>query len=201
MAQEPRVQKDKSPLLPSLPASSAPLPPPLQFLPSPHGEDVCGDDGGALDAALQHRLPSALQPLLPLRPPHVPRGGGSCCPGGHGGHRGTVAGCCPATCGGAGAGTRGLGTMAAPWPRGSCWHAADVAMVHMPCRDGAVAFRPQYPHLKAIALGLCNKFLEEMARQASACVMDACAEQHNLSEQVRVAPPGPLRSPWPLGSP
>ncbi|XP_009327203.1 PREDICTED: nck-associated protein 1-like, partial [Pygoscelis adeliae] len=40
-----------------------------------------------------------------------------------------------------------------------------------------------YPHLKATALGLCNKFLEEMARQASACVMDACAEQHNLSEQ------------------
>ncbi|NWH49412.1 NCKPL protein, partial [Fregata magnificens] len=42
----------------------------------------------------------------------------------------------------------------------------------------------EYPHLKAIALGLCNKFLEEMARQASACVMDACAEQHNLSEQL-----------------
>ncbi|KAM6112276.1 LOW QUALITY PROTEIN: nck-associated protein 1-like [Phoenicopterus ruber ruber] len=42
----------------------------------------------------------------------------------------------------------------------------------------------EYPHLKAIALGLCNKFLEEMARQASACIMDACAEQHNLSEQL-----------------
>ncbi|NWU57805.1 NCKPL protein, partial [Dromas ardeola] len=42
----------------------------------------------------------------------------------------------------------------------------------------------EYPHLKAIALGLCNKFLEEMARQASAFVMDACAEQHNLSEQL-----------------
>ncbi|KAF1414721.1 Nck-associated protein 1-like, partial [Spheniscus humboldti] len=42
----------------------------------------------------------------------------------------------------------------------------------------------EYPHLKAIALGLCNKFLEEMARQASVCVMDACAEQHNLSEQL-----------------
>uniref|UniRef100_A0A8B9P3W0 NCK associated protein 1 like n=1 Tax=Apteryx owenii TaxID=8824 RepID=A0A8B9P3W0_APTOW len=42
----------------------------------------------------------------------------------------------------------------------------------------------EYPHLKATALGLCNKFLEEMARQASACVMDACAEQHNLSEQL-----------------
>lgn len=74
-------------------------------------------------------------------------------------------------------------------------------MVNMLCGDGAVAFPPQYPHLKTIALGLCNKFLEEMARQASACVMDACAEQHNLSEQVRVVPPGPLRSPWPLGPP
>ncbi|NXE30419.1 NCKPL protein, partial [Ardeotis kori] len=42
----------------------------------------------------------------------------------------------------------------------------------------------EYPHLKAVALGLCNKFLEEMARQASVCVMDACAEQHNLSEQL-----------------
>ncbi|KFO79223.1 Nck-associated protein 1-like, partial [Cuculus canorus] len=42
----------------------------------------------------------------------------------------------------------------------------------------------EHPHLKAVALGLCNKFLEEMARQASACVMDACAEQHNLSEQL-----------------
>uniref|UniRef100_A0A672V1X7 NCK associated protein 1 like n=1 Tax=Strigops habroptila TaxID=2489341 RepID=A0A672V1X7_STRHB len=36
----------------------------------------------------------------------------------------------------------------------------------------------------AAALGMCNKFLEEMARQASACVLDACAEQHNLSEQL-----------------
>uniref|UniRef100_A0A8B9DJR1 NCK associated protein 1 like n=1 Tax=Anser cygnoides TaxID=8845 RepID=A0A8B9DJR1_ANSCY len=36
----------------------------------------------------------------------------------------------------------------------------------------------------AVALGLCNKFLEEMARQASGCIMDACAEHHNLSEQL-----------------
>ncbi|XP_071655950.1 nck-associated protein 1-like isoform X1 [Patagioenas fasciata] len=42
----------------------------------------------------------------------------------------------------------------------------------------------EYPHLKATALGLCNRFLEEMARQTSACIMDACAEQHNLSEQL-----------------
>lgn len=103
VAQEHCVQKDKSPLLPS---SSAPLPPPLQFLPSPCGEDVRGDDGGALDAALQHRLPSALQPLLPMHPPHVPGGGGSYCLVGHRGHRSTLAGCCPASYGGAGSGTR-----------------------------------------------------------------------------------------------
>ncbi|OXB52456.1 hypothetical protein ASZ78_003229, partial [Callipepla squamata] len=42
----------------------------------------------------------------------------------------------------------------------------------------------EYPQLQAVALGLCNKFLEEMARQATACIMDACAEQHNLSEQL-----------------
>uniref|UniRef100_A0A803Y4V5 NCK associated protein 1 like n=1 Tax=Meleagris gallopavo TaxID=9103 RepID=A0A803Y4V5_MELGA len=42
----------------------------------------------------------------------------------------------------------------------------------------------EYPQLQATALGLCNKFLEEMARQACACIMDACAEQHNLSEQL-----------------
>ncbi|NWY07564.1 NCKPL protein, partial [Nothoprocta ornata] len=42
----------------------------------------------------------------------------------------------------------------------------------------------EYPQLKATALGLCDKFLEEIARQASACIMDACAEQHNLSEQL-----------------
>uniref|UniRef100_A0A8V5GWR2 Uncharacterized protein n=1 Tax=Melopsittacus undulatus TaxID=13146 RepID=A0A8V5GWR2_MELUD len=42
----------------------------------------------------------------------------------------------------------------------------------------------EYPHLKAAALGMCDRFLEEMARQASACIMDACAEQHKLSEQL-----------------
>ncbi|NWR95387.1 NCKPL protein, partial [Furnarius figulus] len=42
----------------------------------------------------------------------------------------------------------------------------------------------EYPQLKAVALGLCNKFLEELARMGSACVLDACAEQHNLSEQL-----------------
>lgn len=57
----------------------------------------------------------------------------------------------------------------------------------------------QYPHLKATALGLCHRFLEELARQASACVMDACAEQHNLSEQVSA--PAPSASPWLSGSP
>lgn len=53
--------------------------------------------------------------------------------------------------------------------------------------DNAVDFPLQYPQLQATALGLCNKFLEEMARQACACIMDACAEQHNLSEQVRAS--------------
>ncbi|XP_035166933.1 nck-associated protein 1-like [Oxyura jamaicensis] len=42
----------------------------------------------------------------------------------------------------------------------------------------------EHPQLQAVALGLCNKFLEEMARQASSCIMDACAEHHNLSEQL-----------------
>lgn len=42
----------------------------------------------------------------------------------------------------------------------------------------------EYPQLKAAALGMCHGFLEEMARQASACIMDACAEQHKLSEQL-----------------
>ncbi|XP_025898572.1 nck-associated protein 1-like [Nothoprocta perdicaria] len=42
----------------------------------------------------------------------------------------------------------------------------------------------EYPQLEATALGLCDKFLEEIARQASTCIMDACAEQHNLSEQL-----------------
>lgn len=42
----------------------------------------------------------------------------------------------------------------------------------------------EHPQLQATALGLCNKFLEEMARQACVCIMDACAEQHNLSERL-----------------
>ncbi|XP_057263469.1 nck-associated protein 1-like, partial [Pezoporus wallicus] len=42
----------------------------------------------------------------------------------------------------------------------------------------------EYPHLKAAALGMCNRYLEEMARRASSCILDACAEQHRLSEQL-----------------
>ncbi|XP_053823412.1 nck-associated protein 1-like isoform X3 [Vidua chalybeata] len=42
----------------------------------------------------------------------------------------------------------------------------------------------EYPQLEAAALGLCHKFLEELARVGSACVLDACAEQHNLSQQL-----------------
>uniref|UniRef100_A0A8C5JJN3 NCK associated protein 1 like n=1 Tax=Junco hyemalis TaxID=40217 RepID=A0A8C5JJN3_JUNHY len=42
----------------------------------------------------------------------------------------------------------------------------------------------EYPQLEAAALGLCHKFLEELARVGSGCVLDACAEQHNLSQQL-----------------
>ncbi|XP_062367057.1 nck-associated protein 1-like isoform X2 [Cinclus cinclus] len=42
----------------------------------------------------------------------------------------------------------------------------------------------EYPQLEAVALGLCHKFLEELARVGSGCVLDACAEQHNLSQQL-----------------
>lgn len=48
----------------------------------------------------------------------------------------------------------------------------------------------QYPQLEAAALGLCHKFLEELARVGSGCVLDACAEQHNLSQQVRAGGSG-----------
>ncbi|KAM4880931.1 LOW QUALITY PROTEIN: nck-associated protein 1-like [Sylvia borin] len=42
----------------------------------------------------------------------------------------------------------------------------------------------EYPQLEAAALGLCHKFLEELARVGSSCVLEACAEQHNLSQQL-----------------
>ncbi|CAM4604698.1 unnamed protein product [Lepidochelys olivacea] len=42
----------------------------------------------------------------------------------------------------------------------------------------------EYPHLKSCSLGLCNNFLEEIAKQAANCIMDACAEQRKLSEQL-----------------
>ncbi|XP_060108145.1 nck-associated protein 1-like [Heteronotia binoei] len=42
----------------------------------------------------------------------------------------------------------------------------------------------EYPHLQNCALGLCNKFLEEIAQQTSSCILDTCAEQRNLSEQL-----------------
>ncbi|XP_074917148.1 nck-associated protein 1-like isoform X3 [Chelonoidis abingdonii] len=42
----------------------------------------------------------------------------------------------------------------------------------------------EYPHLKSCSLGLCNSFLEEIAKQAANCIMDACAEQRKLSEQL-----------------
>ncbi|XP_039370372.1 nck-associated protein 1-like isoform X3 [Mauremys reevesii] len=43
---------------------------------------------------------------------------------------------------------------------------------------------PKYPHLKSCSLGLCNNFLEEIAKQAANCIMDTCAEQRKLSEQL-----------------
>lgn len=43
---------------------------------------------------------------------------------------------------------------------------------------------PQYPHLKNHSLHHCNSFLEELAKQTSNCVLEICAEQRNLSEQV-----------------
>ena len=43
---------------------------------------------------------------------------------------------------------------------------------------------PQYPHLKNHGLHHCNSFLEELAKQTSNCVLEICAEQRNLSEQV-----------------
>nr|XP_020634570.1 nck-associated protein 1-like isoform X1 [Pogona vitticeps] len=42
----------------------------------------------------------------------------------------------------------------------------------------------EYPHLRSCALGLCNNFLEEMAKQACTCILDICAEQCNLSEPL-----------------
>lgn len=43
---------------------------------------------------------------------------------------------------------------------------------------------PKYPHLKNHGLHHCNSFLEELAKQTSNCVLEICAEQRNLSEQV-----------------
>ncbi|XP_006035394.1 nck-associated protein 1-like [Alligator sinensis] len=42
----------------------------------------------------------------------------------------------------------------------------------------------EYPHLQVGAMGLCRGFLEQLARQASVCIMDTCAEQCKLSEQL-----------------
>ncbi|XP_024592165.1 nck-associated protein 1-like isoform X3 [Neophocaena asiaeorientalis asiaeorientalis] len=42
----------------------------------------------------------------------------------------------------------------------------------------------EYPHLKNHGLHHCNSFLEELAKQTSNCVLEVCAEQRNLSEQL-----------------
>ncbi|XP_053147281.1 nck-associated protein 1-like isoform X3 [Hemicordylus capensis] len=56
------------------------------------------------------------------------------------------------------------------------------------CADFSHANHPlcpeEYPHLRSCALGLCNTFLEEMARQTCVCILDASAEQGKLSEQL-----------------
>uniref|UniRef100_A0A8D0B276 NCK associated protein 1 like n=1 Tax=Salvator merianae TaxID=96440 RepID=A0A8D0B276_SALMN len=56
------------------------------------------------------------------------------------------------------------------------------------CADFSYATDPlcpeESPHLQTCALGLCNNFLEEMAKQACTCILGASAEQRNLSEQL-----------------
>uniref|UniRef100_A0A452R1A8 NCK associated protein 1 like n=1 Tax=Ursus americanus TaxID=9643 RepID=A0A452R1A8_URSAM len=42
----------------------------------------------------------------------------------------------------------------------------------------------EYPHLRNHGLHHCNSFLEELAKQTSNCVLEICAEQRNLSEQL-----------------
>ncbi|XP_012305800.1 nck-associated protein 1-like isoform X4 [Aotus nancymaae] len=42
----------------------------------------------------------------------------------------------------------------------------------------------EYTHLKNHGLHHCNSFLEELAKQTSNCVLEICAEQRNLSEQL-----------------
>uniref|UniRef100_H0VD15 NCK associated protein 1 like n=1 Tax=Cavia porcellus TaxID=10141 RepID=H0VD15_CAVPO len=42
----------------------------------------------------------------------------------------------------------------------------------------------EYPHLKNHGLHHCNSFLEELAKQTSNCILEICAEQRNLSEQL-----------------
>ncbi|XP_064347143.1 nck-associated protein 1-like isoform X2 [Camelus dromedarius] len=42
----------------------------------------------------------------------------------------------------------------------------------------------EYPHLKNHGLHHCNSFLEELAKQTGNCVLEICAEQRNLSEQL-----------------
>ncbi|XP_007429574.1 nck-associated protein 1-like [Python bivittatus] len=56
------------------------------------------------------------------------------------------------------------------------------------CADFSCAIHPlcpeEYPHLRNCALAICNNFLEEIAKQTSTCILDACAEHCNLSEQL-----------------
>ncbi|XP_013912433.1 PREDICTED: nck-associated protein 1-like [Thamnophis sirtalis] len=56
------------------------------------------------------------------------------------------------------------------------------------CADFSNTIHPmcpeEYPHLRTCALAICNNFLEEIAKQTSTCILDACAEQCNLNEQL-----------------
>ncbi|XP_048474950.1 nck-associated protein 1-like [Rhincodon typus] len=42
----------------------------------------------------------------------------------------------------------------------------------------------EYNVLQKRSLGLCNNFLDEIAKQASGCMIQLCYEQHNLSEKL-----------------
>uniref|UniRef100_A0A8C6GYU0 NCK associated protein 1 like n=1 Tax=Mus spicilegus TaxID=10103 RepID=A0A8C6GYU0_MUSSI len=52
-----------------------------------------------------------------------------------------------------------------------------VHCVHEMCPE-------EYPHLKNHGLHHCNSFLEDLAKQTSNCVLEICAEQRNLNEQL-----------------
>ncbi|XP_070597100.1 nck-associated protein 1-like isoform X1 [Erythrolamprus reginae] len=56
------------------------------------------------------------------------------------------------------------------------------------CADFSNAIHPmcpeEDPHLRTCALAICNNFLEEIAKQTATCILETCAEQCNLREQL-----------------